>query len=218
MPNTTDSTELRPVSEETFSRFCRLLYERRLVSGVGGNVAARTGEHFAFLSPSGFSLRTVKPGLLSVVRLSGELVSGPQPTKDAELHLKVLRARSDVHVVFHVHGAHIVAATTMIEPGADTIPPLTPGFVYFAYPLPMLPYYTPGSDELSETVASALSTPGQKAVLLQNHGLVTAGKDFEEAFNVAEEVEEAARVFVLTGGKSKPIPSHKIEEIRSAHS
>ncbi|MBW2614656.1 MAG: class II aldolase/adducin family protein [Deltaproteobacteria bacterium] len=202
-----------PPSKETFCRFCHLLYDRHLVTGVGGNMAARSGENI-LLTPSGYSLRDVEPDMVVTVNGKGLVIEGTNPTKDANMHLGVLHARPDVNVLFHVHGAYIVAASVMLEPGPDTLPPLTPGFVYYAYPLPMIPFFVPGTQILAKTVAEKFSKRQRRAVLLQNHGLVTLGKNFQEAINVAEEVDEAARIFVLTGGKAMALPSEDLEKIR----
>jgi len=199
-------------SKESFCRFCHLVYDRHLVTGIGGNIAARSGENI-LLTPSGYSLRDVEPDMVVTVNGEGIVIEGANPTKDAAMHLSVLRARPDVNVVFHVHGAYLVAASVMLEPGIDTLPPITPGFVYYAHPLPMVPFLVPGTQILANTVAEKISKRQCRAVLLQNHGLVTVGKDFQEALNVAEEVDEAARIFVLTRGKARTIPSEDLGRI-----
>ena len=201
-------------SKEEFCRFCHLLYERHLAAGVGGNIAARSGTR-VLLTPTNYSLRDLHPDTVSVVNEKGLLMEGDKPTKEANLHLRILRERPDINVVFHLHGPHIIAASTMFEPGPSTLPALTPGFVYYAYPLSMLPFMVPGTGDLAKAVTKALSGKGSYAVLLKNHGLVTVGKSFEEALNIAEEIDEAARVYVLTGGKAPPIPAENIGQIKS---
>jgi ribulose-5-phosphate 4-epimerase/fuculose-1-phosphate aldolase len=190
-----------------------LLYERHLVSGVGGNMSARANDSI-FLTPSGYSLRDMEPDVVVKVNNGGEILEGGTPTKDAGMHIGILRAQPSVNVVCHVHGAYIVAATTLLEPGPETLPALTPGFTFYAYPLPMIPFFVPGTETLAESVIRELSDRKCRALLLQNHGLVTVGKDFEEALNVAEEIDEAARIFVLTDGRAKAIPRKYLERLR----
>lgn len=202
-------------SREDFCGFCRLLYERHFATGVGGNAAARCGNRI-WLTPTGCSLRDVQPDDISVVDAHGALIQGGMPTKEAGMHLGILRSRPEINVVFHLHGPYIIAASTLFDPGLSTLPALTPGFVYYAFPLPMLPFMVPGSPDLAKSVTEALSGEGACAVLLQNHGLVTVGKDFQEALNIAEEIDEAARVHVLTGGKTPSISGKHIEEIKSS--
>ncbi len=201
-------------SKEEFCRFCHLLYERHLAAGVGGNIAARSGNRI-FLTPTDYSLRDLHPDVVSIVNEKGILMEGEKPTKEANMHLRILRGRSDINVVFHLHGPYIIAASTMLETGPSSLPSLTPGFVYYAYPLPMLPFMVPGSPGLAKSVSETLSGKGSYAVLLKNHGLVTVGKSFEEALNIAEEIDEAARVYILTGGKAPPISAENIDEIKS---
>jgi ribulose-5-phosphate 4-epimerase/fuculose-1-phosphate aldolase len=201
------------VFKTDFCRFCHLLYKRHLVSGVGGNMAARCGEH-VLLTPSGYSLRDVIPEKVVVLDVQGKPGEEGHPTKDMGFHLGVLQARREINVVCHTHGAHIVASSAMLEPGPSTLPPLTPGFAYYAYPLPMIPFMVPGTVELTVAVVKALSPPHSRALLLQNHGLVTVGGDFMEAINIAEEIDEAARIFVLTNGEAKTIPPGDLDKIR----
>ena len=167
-------------------------------------MAARAGEQ-VFLTPSGYSLRDVSPDIVVTVNEEGSVLGGGKPTKDVQMHLRILRARPDSNIVCHVHGAYITAATTMLRPGPDTLPPLTPGFIHYAHPLPMIPFLVPGTETLAKTVSGELGEKRSRAILLQNHGLVTVGKDFYEAVNIAEEIDEAARIFVLSKGKAKAI-------------
>jgi len=130
------------------------------------------------------------------------------------MHLEVLRKKPDINVVCHVHGAYIIAASAMLSPGPSSLPPFTPGFVFYAYPLPMLPFIVPGTRELAEAVVEELSTRARGALLLQNHGLITIGRDFEETLNLAEEINEAAQIFVLGSAKAKTIPFNLLDKIR----
>jgi ribulose-5-phosphate 4-epimerase/fuculose-1-phosphate aldolase len=205
------------LSEEDFSFYCRLLYDRHLVTGVGGNVSSRVGDKI-FITPSGYSLRDIEPDRVVVVSKEGRVLAGGIPTKDAEIHLGILRSRSDIHVVCHIHGAFIVAASTLIKPGPDALPPITPGFTYFAHPLTMIPFMVPGSEGLARAAVEKFSTSSCCALLLQNHGLIVVGKDFEEAVNIAEEIDEVARVYLLTNGKAHVISGQDVRKIKKLKS
>ena len=202
-----------PVSKEDFSLFCRLLYERHLVTGFGGNASVRVGDKI-LITPSGCSLRDMNPEMVVTVNKEGRVLKGGTPTKDVEVHLGILHARPDINVVCHVHGAFIIATSTLIEPGPDVLPALTPGFVFFARPLTMIPFMAPGTKELARAVTEQFSNASCRALLLQNHGLVTVGENFEEAVNVAEEVDEAARIYILTNGKGEDISEDNVRKIK----
>ncbi|MBN1278131.1 MAG: class II aldolase/adducin family protein [Deltaproteobacteria bacterium] len=199
-------------SKEGFCQACHLLYERRLVTGSGGNLSLRVGGK-VYLTPTGCSLRDMSPDMVVTVDMDGQVLEGAKPTMEAGMHLGLLRERQDINVVCHVHGAYIIAASSTLFPAPDTFPPLTPGFVYHAHPLPMLPFMVPGTRVLAETVTRELSLPTRKALVLQNHGLVTLGKDLKEALNAAEEIDDVARICVFTKGKAKVISHEDIEKI-----
>ncbi|MBN1102191.1 MAG: class II aldolase/adducin family protein [Deltaproteobacteria bacterium] len=201
------------MTNKDFSRFCRLLYDRHLVTGVGGNLSVRVGKRF-LVTPSGYSLRDVTPENVVVVDEGGRTLRGGTPTKDLGMHLLIMACRRDVNAVCHAHGSYLIALSTLLKPGPDVLPPLTPGSVYLAHPLPMLPYMTPGSRALFEAGAKCFRDQACSAVLLQNHGLVTVGKSLQDALNVAEEIDEAARIYLLTRGKAHRIPADGVAAIK----
>ncbi|MFH1349528.1 MAG: class II aldolase/adducin family protein [Pseudomonadota bacterium] len=203
-----------PVTREVFCHYCRLLYDRHLVTGVGGNLSVRVGNKF-FITPSGLSLRDITPDAVVVINEAGKVLDGGIPTKDMEVHLGLLHRWPDINVVCHLHGDFIIAASSLMKPGPHSLPPVTPGFVYFAHPLPMIGFQVPGSKALAKAVAKHFSRKGCRALLLQNHGLITVGKSFLEAINIAEEIDEAARIFVLTNGRARVISEDGIKGIKS---
>ncbi len=201
------------ITKESFVEFCRLLYRRDLTCGIGGNVSVRSGD-IIMTTPSGLSLRDMRVDDIIFVKPDGAVVGGrAAPTKEFLMHSRILDARDDVNVVCHVHGVHLIAASVQMTPGNNTLPPLTPGFCFFAYPLAMLPFYVPGTRELADAVARHFSDTETMALLLQNHGLITVGADMRQALNIAEEINEAAQVAVLSGGRFSLIPEEDIERI-----
>jgi ribulose-5-phosphate 4-epimerase/fuculose-1-phosphate aldolase len=62
--------------------------------------------------------------------------------------------------------------------------------------VPVLPYARPGSAEVGPVIREHASN--HAAVLLANHGPVVAGTSLEAAVFAAEELEETARLVILT--------------------
>lgn len=203
------------ISKEGFCHFCRLLYDRHLVTGVGGNVSTRMGGN-VLITPSGHSLRDLRQDVVVTLDQKGRVLEGGVPTKDVAVHMGLLGIRPDINVVCHIHGAFIIAASTLMDPGPDALPPITPGFAYFAHPLTMIPFRVPGTKEFAGATTEQFSHSACRALLLQNHGLVTVGEDFEEAINIAEEIDEAARIYLLTDGKAKAISAEDVRKIKGA--
>jgi len=202
------------ITKESFVELCHILYENRLVSGFGGNVSARL-DNLIMTTPTGMSLRDILIEDIVFVAPNCQVVgSKGQPTREFSMHSGILEVREDIQVVCHVHGKYLIAASAQLTPGDNSLPALTPGFSLFGYPLAMLPFYIPGSRELADAVRSAFEDTKTMALLLQNHGLITVGADMRQALNIAEEINEAAAVFVLSPGRHSTIPyEHQIQLI-----
>ena len=205
------------VTKDKFIEFCKLLYTRDLVSGVGGNISAKVGDR-VFITPTGFSLIDVDSTNLSTVDMEGKLLEGAEPSKDLDFHLEILMARPEVKVVCHVHGAQLIALSTLLKPGPSILPPLTPGFVYLAYPVAMIPFHVPGSKELRSAVKKHFTKTVSRALMLKNHGLITIGKSFQETLSIAEEIEEAARIWLLTNGNADFIDEQGVKKLNELYS
>ncbi len=82
---------------------------------------------------------------LSVVALDGAHLDGPPPTKEAFLHVAMLRVRPDANAVVHTHSVHAAAVSCLSDVDAENpIPPLTAYYGMRVGTLRMLPYYAAG--------------------------------------------------------------------------
>lgn len=210
-----DCDLLGPIGRETLAAFCRLLYARGLAVAADGNVSVRTAAGF-LTTPTGVSLRDLRPEHFVLVEADGR-VAAPglgAPSKELAMHLGIFAVRPEVAVVCHVHGAFITSVATLLPPGPDSLPPITPGQAYYASPLPMLPVYIPGSPELAAAVGAAFREPDLLALLLKNHGLITVGATLADAVNLAEEVDEAARIYIHTQGRADPLGAEAVATLR----
>jgi len=199
-------TEGTPI--EQLVSACRVLVERRLGTSTSGNLSCRCGDE-VFATPTGIALGDVTGPGLSRVDLEGRLLAGPAATKEIRLHLSVYRMAPSVRAVVHVHPPHAIALSTLVEPGSF-LPSVTPQFVMRAHRVPVLPYAAPGSDLLGPWLAGSRA---QKAVCLQNHGVVTFGADFRQAIGTLEELEENCRLWLLAGGRGRLLDEREITEL-----
>ena len=191
-------------------RYGRLLYERGLTSGTGGNVSARVGD-LMVITPSGSC-----KGMLDLTELvtvdiaTGEAVSG-RPSMETPFHLTVYRKRPDVMGVVHVHARF---CTAMACAGLPVDPALTPeGLMVLGRRVPLIPYATPGTDDLA--VMLGREVEGSNSFLLENHGAISVGKDLKDAFHRMETLEAHAelqyRLALL--GKGRSLPEDEVRRI-----
>ncbi|MER2537439.1 MAG: 3-oxo-tetronate 4-phosphate decarboxylase [Rhizobiaceae bacterium] len=179
----------------------RSMFDRGLTAGASGNLSARLPDGSLLVSPTGVSLGRLDPAGLSLIGRDGRHLDGPAPTKEMPLHGAFYETRSTAGAVVHLHSCHSVALSML--PGVDpdnVLPPLTPYGIMRLGKVKLLPVYLPGDAAMADAVRGLAGR--RSAVLLANHGPVVAGADLEAAVTAIEELEETARLALLTHGLS----------------
>lgn len=175
------------------------MFDRGLTGGSTGNISARTADGGLLVSPTGTSFGRLDPARLSRFDASGQFISGDQPTKEMPLHSAFYDTRSTAGAVVHLHSCHSVALSLLPDTDPDNfLPPLTPYAIMKLGKVQLLPFFLPGDPTMGDAVRGLAGK--RSAVMLANHGPVVAGKDVEAACNAIEELEETARLALLTRG------------------
>lgn len=172
------------------------LFARGHAVGSAGNISVRVGETY-LITPTNSSLGRLRPERLSLLDAQFSHIGGDRPSKEVFLHRAVFTARPEAQAVVHLHStmATAVSCLTDVDPSVP-IPPVTPYFVMrIGRTLPIVPYYRPGDAAMEPDVTKAARIA--PALLLANHGPVVSGRSLVDAVNAAEELEEAARLFML---------------------
>ncbi|WP_296420400.1 aldolase [Pseudooctadecabacter sp.] len=177
------------------------MFDRGLTGGSTGNISARTDDGGLLVSPTGTSFGRLDPARLSRFDATGRLVEGDPPTKEMPLHTAFYDTRSTAGAVVHLHSCHSVALSLMPDVDADDfLPPLTPYGIMKLGRVKLLPFFLPGDPAMGAAVRGLAGK--RSAVMLANHGPVVAGKDIEAACNAIEELEDTARLAMMTRGMS----------------
>lgn len=175
------------------------MFDRGLTGGSTGNISARTDDGGLLVSPTGTSFGRLDPARLSRFDANGTLISGDQPTKEMPLHTAFYDTRSTAGAVVHLHSCHSVALSLLPYTDPDNfLPPLTPYAIMKLGKVQLLPFFLPGDPAMGDAVRGLAGK--RSAVMLANHGPVVAGKDIEAACNAIEELEDTARLALLTHG------------------
>ncbi|MEM6677654.1 MAG: aldolase [Pseudomonadota bacterium] len=175
----------------------RSIFERGLTGGSSGNISARTEDGGLLVTPTGSSMGRLDPARLSRFDAGGRLIDGDPPTKEMPLHSAFYETRPGTGAVVHLHSSYTVALSMM--PGVDEdclLPPLTAYSIMRLGRVKLLPYFRPGDPAMGDAVRSLEGR--RSAVVLANHGPVVAGPDLEAAVYASEELEETAKLAVLT--------------------
>ena len=186
---------------EQICMLAKSLFDRGLTHGSTGNISARTEDGGLLVSPTGTSFGRLDPGRLSRFDAGGRHIGGDAPTKEMPLHTAFYDTRSTAGAVVHLHSCHSVALSMLPVADADNfLPPLTPYGIMKLGKVTLLPFFLPGDPAMGQAVRGLAGK--RSAVMLANHGPVVAGKDIEAACNAIEELEDTARLALMTHGMS----------------
>ncbi|MEM6934133.1 MAG: 3-oxo-tetronate 4-phosphate decarboxylase [Pseudomonadota bacterium] len=184
---------------EQICQFAASIFNRGLTGGSSGNISARTGDGGLLVTPTGSSFGSLDPARLSRFDHEGNLIGGDKPTKEMPLHTAFYETRAKAGAVVHLHSTHSVALSILPDTDEDNmLPPLTAYGIMRLGKVKLLPYFRPGDPAMGDAVRSLAGK--RSAVVLANHGPVVAGKDLEAAVYAMEELEETAKLALLTRG------------------
>jgi len=177
------------------------LFARGFSVGSAGNISARLPDGGYLMTPTNSSLGSLDPARLSKLDAGFQHISGDKPSKEVFMHRAFYQARAEAGAVVHLHStmATAVACLPDLDP-ANPIPPLTPYFVMrVGRTMPVVPYYRPGDPAMEPAIHAAAQDA--RAILLANHGPVVSAATLRDAVYAAEELEEAAKLFLLLRGQ-----------------
>lgn len=184
---------------EQICAMARSIFERGLTGGSSGNISARTEDGGLLVTPTGSSMGSLDPARLSRFDATGRFIGGDEPTKEMPLHAAFYETRSTAGAVVHLHSCHSVALSLLPDTDPDNmLPPLTAYGVMKLGKVVMLPYFMPGDPAMGDAIRGLAGK--RSAVMLAHHGPVVAGKDLESAVYAIEELEETAKLALLTRG------------------
>ena len=197
---------------DSICRLAKSLFDRGLTIGSSGNFSVRLDDGW-LMTPTGSSMGNLDPNEISKLDLSGNLISGDNPTKESFLHIAMYDERPDSRAVVHLHSTHSVAVSCLADIDKENVlPPITAYYVMKIGTLPLVPYFPPGDINLAKAVKEMASD--HHAVLLANHGPVVAGKTLEDAVYAIEELEETARLFLLLKNmKTQYLNQNQVNEL-----
>ncbi|WP_144183548.1 3-oxo-tetronate 4-phosphate decarboxylase [Elioraea rosea] len=187
-------------AREEMAALAASLFARGFSVGSAGNISMRLDDGF-LITPTNSCLGRLAPERIARLDASFAHVAGDKPSKEVFMHRAFYAAREDAGAVVHLHSTWATAVSCLADAdAANPIPPLTPYFVMrIGRAMPVVPYYRPGDAAMEPAIAEAAR--GARAVLLANHGPVVSGRSLTDAVYAAEELEEAAKLFMLLRGE-----------------
>ncbi|WP_030812240.1 aldolase [Streptomyces sp. NRRL F-2799] len=196
------------------------LFARGYVHASAGNISARVGDSH-LITPTDAALGFLEPDRLALVDAGGEQLTGDRASKTLTLHRRIYAADPTARFIVHTHSTHLVGLTLAgVWSRDDVLPPITPYYVMKVGHVPLVPYHRPGDPRVADIVTAriaerAASGTPIRAVLLDRLGPVVWGPDAASALAVLEELEETARLWLLTERRPAPLTEPELAELRS---
>lgn len=193
-------------------RWGKLLFERRLISGWGGNVSCRLGKDRFLITgqhaPLGFL--TAKD-LVEIDRTGQPLRKTQQASSETRLHLAVYNG-TEARAIIHAHPPMVLTFSLT----HSSFIPLSFEEKYTLGEVVVVSQETPTVTDTESVVKELRLRP---IVILQGHGTVAVGKDLRDAFLLTDLLEEAVRCQFFQsprgderGSPSAPAAKPKMEE------
>jgi ribulose-5-phosphate 4-epimerase/fuculose-1-phosphate aldolase len=190
------------------------LYQRGYTVGSAGNISARLDDGW-LITPTDACLGRLDPADIAKVDANGHAVSGGKPSKTLALHRGIYARNGDARGIVHTHSTHLVALTLAgVWTEADVLPPITPYYVMKVGHVPLIRYRRPGDPQVAAQIAGLAERV--RAVLLERLGPVVWERSVEQASYVLEELEETARLWLMTSPRPAPLDAAAIEELCAA--
>jgi len=202
-------------------RVGRSLFERGYVHATAGNISARLGEGF-LITPTDACLGWLEPERLAAVDAQGVQRSGDRASKTLALHRRIYDSDASARCVIHSHSTHLVALTLAgVWSAEDIVPPITPYYVMKVGHVPLIPYHRPGDPAAAECVAQAIVRARERgaairAVMLERLGPKVWHETPAAAMATLEELEETAKLWLMTNRKPAPLGAAQIDELKRA--
>lgn len=185
----------------------KLLATARTMNSLGlnqatsGNLSVRCGDGF-LITPSALAYQDCTPEDVVCLDFSGQLKgAGKQrkPSSEWRMHRDIYHHHPRAGCILHAHSPYCSVLACLER----SIPP----FHYMVAvaggdSIRCAPYATFGTQELSDSVIEALCE--RRAALLAHHGMICFAVDLDRVLELATEVENLARVYVLALQVTEP--------------
>ena len=173
-------------------RTVKNMCEDGLVVGTAGNISLFDDESkLVWITPSAIPYKTMSGDDLVAITLDGDIRFGKhKPSSEWQLHTEIYKNYPHVNAVVHTHAPYATSFAVSNKPIPFILIEMCKSI---GGNIPVAGFGIPGTKKVGEEAVKALKE--RNACLLQNHGVVTIGKDLDEAYTRMLYVEDVAKVY-----------------------
>lgn len=168
------------------------LWQRQYIAANDGNITVRLNDNEFLATPTGVSKGFMNSQMIVKIDIQGNLLSSAgnyTPSSEIQMHLEVYKKRPEINAVVHAHPAY---CTAFAVAGISLDKCVLPESIVSLGAVPIAEFALPSTMEVPESIRPFLEE--SDAILLQNHGAITFGKDLFDAYYRMETLEHSARI------------------------
>lgn len=173
-------------------KYGKKLTKAGVIGAQEGNLSCKVGD-VILITPSAMAKDELRPEELAVLDLEGNWIGGPhKPSSESAMHVAMYKMRPDVTAIVHTHSPYCTAFAMAGEPvdirnSAE--------FAIFYRKVPVIPYGEPGTHAIYKGMSNELVD--YDTLLLENHGVVSVGKDLCDASSKCSTLELVLRTYTI---------------------
>ena len=194
------------------------IYRYRMTTTSGGNLSIREPDGCVWITPARIDKGSLRREDVVCILTDGKVEGVRTPSSELPIHQGIRAHRPDLGGIVHAHPTALVAFSLVHQVPNTRLfhqSRRVCGEVGFA------PYELPGSEALGKRVAETFEQ-GYNCVILENHGVVTGGATFQEAFRRFETLEFTGKTIIkarLLGGEIRYLTDEQLalEQRRPLH-
>jgi len=193
------------------ARFMKRLYNHGLTTTSGGNISLRISDDIILITPSATDKGRMKWDEVGIMNSKGEsLTPHLKLSIESGMHLAIYKSKN-VNAIVHAHPVFATSFTAMKRKINTSL--TAEACAILGEPV-FVPYELMGTKDLATVVSEQIDKAD--ILLLENHGILSVGKDLLQAFDKIEVLENAARMTVIVEMmcKKSPLTPGRIEEIK----
>ena len=183
-------------------KYAKKLNDTNLSPLRSGNVSVRTdlsGKEGFFITPSGVKYNDLQEDKIVFLEMDEKkneqkiIDHGLNPSSEWKFHQDIYINKPDAIAIVHAHSPYATAVSAHRKN--------IPAFHYMVAlaggdDIKCADYATFGTKQLSKNIIQALND--RKGCLMSNHGQVAFGKNLDQAFELAEEIENICHQYINT--------------------
>lgn len=184
------------------------LIRENLVQGTWGNISVRVDDDYMIITPSGMDYERLQESDLVLMNIHTMEYEGNKPSSEKDVHAGILASRKDVNAVIHSHPAYCssVASTRKeVQVKGEKEKALIGETIKVAK------YALPSTKALGKSTLAAMEN--RNGCFMANHGVISCGKDLEEAFNVIKAMEGICKEYIESAVREKAGREYSFEDM-----